>query len=77
MLTASWLRQTVGHSPADNELLARFPAGEESAFAERIRRHGPMVLGVCERVLGNREDAEEAYQSTFHANRQSATIVGE
>src|SRR5262245_20050959 len=63
--SADWLHQTLGTSHSDRDLLARFEAGDETAFAELVRRHGPMVLGVCERVLGNRDDAEDAYQSTF------------
>jgi RNA polymerase sigma factor (sigma-70 family) len=54
----------------DAELLGRFVAGRrdeaaEAAFAALMERHGPMVLGVCRRVLGDRHEAEDAFQATF------------
>jgi C-terminal peptidase prc len=50
----------------DRELLERFTRqGDETSFEDLIRRHGPMVLSVCRRVLCCRQDAEDVFQATF------------
>jgi RNA polymerase sigma factor (sigma-70 family) len=55
-----------GGEPTDAELLERFVTRqEESAFEAVVRRHGPMVLGVCRHLLQDAHDAEDAFQATF------------
>jgi RNA polymerase sigma factor (sigma-70 family) len=60
----------VAQSPfsalADADLLERFATERaEAAFAVLVRRHGPMVLGACRRILGDHHAAEDAFQTTF------------
>jgi RNA polymerase sigma factor (sigma-70 family) len=60
----------------DDELLERFLARrEETSFAILVQRHGPMVLGVCRRVLKDAHAAEDAFQAAFLVLvRRSASI---
>jgi RNA polymerase sigma factor (sigma-70 family) len=65
-----WLRGLTGEAPAarfsDQRLLNSFVnLRDESAFAALMQRHGPMVLGVCRRVLRDAHDADDAFQATF------------
>ena len=48
------------------QLLERYlEQRDESAFEALVSRHGPMVLGVCRRMLGDSADVDDAFQATF------------
>src|SRR5262245_59099886 len=50
----------------EGRLLERFVAQrDEAAFEAIVARHGPMVLGVCRRALGDPHEVEDAFQATF------------
>jgi RNA polymerase sigma factor (sigma-70 family) len=51
---------------ADRELLQHYLGGrDETAFQALLKRHGPMVFGVCQAILHHQQDAEDAFQATF------------
>ncbi len=50
----------------ERQLLERFAANrDEAAFEALVNRHGPMVLGVCRRLLRDPNDVDDAFQATF------------
>src|SRR5262249_3796709 len=68
------VRQGAGLT--DGQLLECYVSRREAALEALVRRPGPMVWGVCRRVLGNHHDAEDAFQATFLVLvRKAASIV--
>jgi RNA polymerase sigma factor (sigma-70 family) len=80
-LLANWLRSLTidagRDASPDWELLRRFvQLRDETAFLSLLGRHGPMVLGVCKRLLPDRHAAEDAFQATFLVLlRKGATLA--
>jgi RNA polymerase sigma factor (sigma-70 family) len=71
---AALLRDGAGLT--DAQLLERFLTHrDETAVEAIVRRHGPMVMGVCRRVLHNRHDAEDAFQATFLVLVRKAAVI--
>jgi RNA polymerase sigma factor (sigma-70 family) len=66
-----------GAGLTDGQLLESYLVNREDvAFAALVRRHAPMVWGVCRRILHNHEDAEDAFQAVVHVLvRKAASIV--
>jgi RNA polymerase sigma factor (sigma-70 family) len=69
------LRRQLASTEPDGALLRAFVAGDQDAFRILVSRHGPLVLGVCRRVLGDDHAAEDAFQATFLAlSRRAGSI---
>jgi RNA polymerase sigma factor (sigma-70 family) len=65
----------------DRQLIEQFTrardAAGEAAFAALVRRHGPMVLHICRQLLGNLQDAEDAFQAVFLVLARKAPSIGD
>ena len=61
---------------SDGQLLERFTAErDEAAFTVLVRRHGPMVLGLCRRAVSHQQDAEDVFQATFLVLARKASSI--
>src|SRR5262245_53518700 len=74
------LRRLIGGGPAadtpDALLLQQFvEQRDEAAFTSLVGRHGPLVLGVCRRVLHDAHEADDAFQATFMILAKRAASV--
>ena len=71
------LRPSLSGVVSDAELLERFLKDhDEAAFELMMWRHGPMVYGVCQRVLRQTQDAEDAFQAAFLMLARKADSIG-
>jgi RNA polymerase sigma factor (sigma-70 family) len=74
------LRQLAGvdglAGESDAQLVERFATHhDEAAFTILVKRHGPMVLGVCRRVLRDWQAADDVFQATFLVLARKASSI--
>lgn len=76
-----YFQRTIGFdgpgAGTDSELLSRFVSKrDETAFTVLVRRHGPMILGVCRRLMRHAQDSEDVFQATFLTLVRKAGSIG-
>lgn len=74
------LRKIAASKPTeaipDRMLLQRFARWrDEAAFAILVERYGPLVLGLCRRILRHDYDAEDAFQAVFFVLARKAGMI--
>ena len=75
-MTLSDIPFTAVQTDDDAALLRRYARGrEQAAFNRLVDRHGPMVLGVCQRLLGEGAEADQAFQDAFLALARRANAL--
>src|ERR1700677_2738563 len=66
----------MAEQESDAILIERFVnCHEESAFVTLVQRHGPLVEGICRRVLRNEHDVEDVFQATFFVLARKAAVI--
>jgi RNA polymerase sigma factor (sigma-70 family) len=72
----SQARSSSANEVSDRQLLLNFAGrADEAAFAAIVERHGPVVLGVCRRLLGAGPDIDDAFQATFVVLARKAASI--
>lgn len=69
------MKPTQSHEQLIDQFLTAQKSASEIAFEALVRRHGPMVLRVCRRILRRHQDAEDACQTTFLALARKAGTI--
>src|SRR5438876_8296128 len=77
LATALSCLRRAAEGRSDRQLLEAYAtANDQAAFTALVRRHGPMVLGVCCRVLQDVHNAEDAFQAVFLILARKAALLG-